>query len=158
MPQDAAAPSDPQNPPAGGGLVLFVCPHGAGKSRIAQAYFDAVTADGWQAVSAGTHPQETVSAHAGRLLAGTPAAATLDNAIPRPVNAVPDPDVVVAIDCIDTPLPGAVAWRLQHQEFDTAMRDEIRGRVAALVSELGAAAASSDTPETHQPASDRPGR
>jgi hypothetical protein len=159
MSKDVPAPSDPPDLPASGGLVLFVCPHGAGKSRIAQAYFDAVTTDGWHSVSAGTQPQATVSAHAGRLLADTPAA-TLDTAIPRPVHAVPDPDVVVAIDCTDPPLPGAVAWSLQHQEFDTAMRDELRGLVAGLVRELGAAAPHTDTPEDDRndhPAGDRPG-
>src|SRR4051812_6868220 len=89
-------------------VVLFVCPHGAGKSRIAQAYFDALRIDGWRAVSAGTEPQATVSAHAGRLLAGTPAAETLDTDLPRPVAAVADPDMTVAIDCAEPPTADAI--------------------------------------------------
>ncbi|WP_426513774.1 hypothetical protein ACPPVO_26090 [Dactylosporangium sp. McL0621] len=122
----------------GGRVVLFVCPHGAGKSRIAQAYFDALHVGGWRAVSAGTRPQATVSAHAARLLAGTRAAAALDAGLPRPVSAVPDPDLVVAIDCDEPPIPGAVSWRLRHQAFDTPLRDEIHDLVTALAAELTA--------------------
>ncbi len=33
--------------------VLFVCPHGAGKSRIAAAWFNGAASAGWWATSAG---------------------------------------------------------------------------------------------------------
>jgi ABC-type phosphate transport system ATPase subunit len=33
-------------------------------------------------------------------------------------------------------LSGAVSWRLSHQEFDTAMGEEIRDRVRALAADL----------------------
>jgi protein-tyrosine-phosphatase len=135
--------SEPQPATAApaGRVVLFVCPHGAGKSRIAQAYFDALHIGGWRAVSAGTQPQATVSAHAARLLAGTPAGDTLDTGLPRPVSAVADPDLVVAIDCAEPPAPGAVLWRLRHQTFDTALRDEIHDLVTRLAAGLQRGAA-----------------
>jgi hypothetical protein len=119
-------------------LVLFVCPHGAGKSRMAAAYFNTVAGPRWMATSAGITPQATVSAHAARLLDGTPAAPALDTALPRPIHAVADPNVVVAIDCPTPPTPGAVPWRLRHQDFDASMRDEIRELVEGLAADLGA--------------------
>src|SRR6266508_3332507 len=122
MSGNAVTPPDTQ-------LVLFVCPHGAGKSRMAAAYFNAATGPGWQATSAGITPQQTVSAHAGRLLAGTGAEHALDAALPRHVDAVPNPRLVVAIDCQQA---GAIAWTLRNQEFDIAMRDEIRDLVEDL--------------------------
>lgn len=115
--------------------VLFVCPHGAGKSRMAAAWFNGAGVPRWRATSAGLEPQSEVSAHAARLLAGTSVEELLDQALPRPISAVPRPDLVVAIDCAN-PVEGAVAWRLGHAEFDEAMCEEIRGRVDALVATL----------------------
>jgi protein-tyrosine-phosphatase len=138
MPTPSTTPPESNSPPATGGLVLFVCPHGAGKSRIAQAYFDAMAPPGWRAVSAGTEPQDAVSAHAPRLLAGTPAAATLDTTLPRPIEAVDAPDLVVAIDCPQPPVPGATRWQLHHEKFDTPMRDEIRDLVSDLAETITA--------------------
>ena len=133
MPSNAGPP-----PPPDTQLVLFVCPHGAGKSRMAAAYFNAGTGPGWEATSAGITPQQTVSAHAARLLAGTPAEHALDTELPRHLDAVPAPNVVVAIDCPALTAPSAVTWTLRNQEFDTAMRDEIRESVEHLVTALGA--------------------
>jgi protein-tyrosine-phosphatase len=120
------------------GLVLFVCPHGAGKSRMAAAFFNAIGVPGWSATSAGVTPQRTVSAHASRLLAGTPAAQTLDTELPRAIDEVASPSLTVAIDCTTLPTPEAVAWHLRHQEFDTPMREEIRDQVAQLAKRLSA--------------------
>ncbi|MDQ3113978.1 MAG: hypothetical protein M3Q84_07760 [Actinomycetota bacterium] len=58
--------------------VLFVCPHGAGKSRVAAAWFDGCASGGWRATTAGVVPQTAVSRHAPRLLAGTPVAHLLE--------------------------------------------------------------------------------
>jgi hypothetical protein len=62
--------------------VLFVCQHGAGKSRMAAAWFNTDPPPGWRATSAGVEPQTSVSLHAPRLLAGTVAEATLDRTRP----------------------------------------------------------------------------
>jgi protein-tyrosine-phosphatase len=113
--------------------VMLVCPHGAGKSRMAAAWFNVYAPPGWRATTAGVVPQSTVSVHAPRLLAGTAAADRLDDAPPRAMEDVPDARLLVAIDCAPSSVPPtALHWRLQHGEFDAPMADEIR----ALASEL----------------------
>ena len=114
--------------------VLFVCPHGAGKSRMAAAFFNHVAPRGWQATSAGITPQDAVGVTAVRLLAGEDAEASLDLAPPRPVSAVRSPGRIVAIDCN---VPNGTHWQLTHQEFASPMRDELRHRAEALARELG---------------------
>ena len=113
--------------------VLFVCPHGAGKSRIAAALFTAEAPPGWLATTAGIEPQDQISLHAPRLLAGTPAEQYLDPALPRPLTAVAEPEHTIAIDCR---VAGAEPWDLDHAEFDEAMREEIASRVRALTRRL----------------------
>lgn len=118
------------------GTVLFVCPHGAGKSRIAAAWFDAYAPPGWVATTAGVQPQPSVSAHASRLLAGTAASAFLDPERPRPLSAAPDATLVVAIDCPSGAVPATVVWSLEHGEFGAEMAAELQARVRALVGSL----------------------
>jgi hypothetical protein len=86
-------------------IVVFVCPHGAGKSRIAAAWFNAAPPARCTATTAGVEPQPAVSVHAPRLLTGTPASHHLDHALPRPLALVPEPSLVVAIDCPDPQHP-----------------------------------------------------
>ena len=117
--------------------VIFVCPHGAGKSRLAAAWFNGVAPPGWWATTAGVSPQSTVSVHAPRLLAGTRVAHLLDEAPPRPLSAVPTAQVVVAIDCAAGDLPGAVRWQLANGQFDEAMNAEIRARAEELAGAVG---------------------
>ncbi|GAA4053541.1 hypothetical protein [Nonomuraea soli] len=119
------------------GTVLFVCPHGAGKSRIAAAWFSGVAPPGWTATTAGLTPQDQVSVHAPRLLAGSPVERLLDHDLPRPLAAVPQPAVAVAIDCPPGAVPGALEWRLEHGDFDEAMARELRERAERLAGELG---------------------
>jgi hypothetical protein len=114
--------------------VLFVCPHGAAKSRIAAAFFNRAAPAGWHAISAGVTPQESVGLNAVRLLAGTDAETLLDLDPPRPVSAAPSPARIVAIDC---DVPGGARWDLAHKEFASPMRDELRRRAEALARELG---------------------
>jgi hypothetical protein len=102
---------------------------------MAAAWFDGLQPAGWTATSAGAHPQLQVSVHAARLLAGTPVRALLDGSLPRPVSAVPDADLVVAIDC-PPELAADVRWELTHQDFDEGMCAEIRDRVHALAASL----------------------
>lgn len=109
--------------------VLFVCPHGAGMSRIAAAWFNFVAPAGWSAISAGLEPQSELGLNAPRLLAGTQAESLLDQAPPRPISAVPDPDRVVGLCC---DVAGGERWDLAHREFTEAMRDEIRARTEEL--------------------------
>ena len=113
--------------------LAFVCEHGALKSRLAAAYFNLAAPTRWRAVSAGVHPQENVSVHAARLLAGTAAATLLDTGPPRPV-PLDDVADVVAIDC---EFPGARVWRLAAEEPCDAMRAEILALVEELIVDLG---------------------
>jgi hypothetical protein len=116
--------------------VLFICPHGAGKSRIAAAWFNANPAPGWAATTAGVKPQRAVSVHAPRLLTGTPALAHLDHDLPRPLDAVPEPALVVAIDCDGPPAADACSWVLKHGGFNAAMAQELQDLVEGLVHDL----------------------
>ena len=114
--------------------VLFVCPHGAAKSRVAAAYFAQVAPLDWLATTAGQEPDPVLSPTAERLLAGDDAAAFLDHAPPRPIAAVPSPAHIVAIDC---DVPGAATrWTLRHRVFDEEMRDELRVRAEELALKL----------------------
>jgi hypothetical protein len=114
--------------------VLFVCPHGAGKSRVAAALFDAAAGEGWRASSAGLEPQEQVSEHAVALLTDDAAGALLDRSAPRQLTGVSG-DVIVAIDC---EVPGARRWTLTGSWPGSAVREELRGLTAALARELSA--------------------
>ena len=93
--------------------VLFVCEHGAFRSRIAAAYFNAAAPKGWRALSAGRDPQAEVSARLEPLLTGTPAAEHLESDPPRGVAAVLS-DRVIAIDCM---LDGADLWVTEAQRI-----------------------------------------
>src|SRR6185503_12334729 len=101
---------------------------------MAAAFFNRLAIPGWSVTSAGTTPQEEMSANAIRLLAGTNAESFLDLTVPRPIAAVPHPTRVVAIDC---DVPGADRWDLEHQVFDEGMRDELRRRAETLARAVG---------------------
>ncbi|MGH2395349.1 MAG: hypothetical protein ACRDGH_17975 [Candidatus Limnocylindria bacterium] len=112
--------------------VEFVCEHGAGNSRVAAALFNAAKPRGWRATSAGVTPQETVSVHAARLLAGDPAAEFLDVSPPNQFTPRAT-DVVVGIDC---DVPDARLWKLASEWPAKQAREELRVRVTDLIAEL----------------------
>lgn len=119
----------------------FACPHGAGKSRVAAAWFDAAGLPGWRAVSFACEvPDPAVSADTGRLLAGTDAEAFLDRSRPRArVAERVDRAVVIdgAIDgAIHGELPDTIVWRLTHRWPSAEAAEEIRALVADLVADL----------------------
>ena len=107
--------------------VLFVCEHGALRSRIASAFFNAAAPTGWRALSAGRDPQAEASSRLGPLLADTVAAEHLDTEAPRSVDGI-HADRVIAIDCT---VHEAEPW-ITHTESDEALRDELAGRVERL--------------------------
>ncbi len=114
--------------------VVFVCPHGALKSRLAAAYFNRVAPAGWQATSAGMEPAVAVNVLAGPLVAGTGVEGLLDVDPPRALSDLAQPERVVGVDC---DVPGAAdQWRLVHQEVGEAMRDELRRRAEELTRQL----------------------
>jgi len=117
------------------GTVLFVCAHGAYRSRLAAAFFNAARPAGWRATSAGVEPQETMSQSAAGLLRGTPAEPHLDLVAPRTIAAAGRADRTISIDC---DVPGAERWSLASQEVGPEQRDEIRAQVERLATELSA--------------------
>jgi hypothetical protein len=122
--------------------VLFVCQHGASRSRIAAAWFTMATPPGWRAASAGLDPAGTVSPNAVRLLRGTAAEGLLDHDPPTPIAAVPEAALMVAIDC---DVAGAARWDLAVAEPCQAMHDELAMRATALARALApGSAAESD--------------
>lgn len=117
-----------------GRTVVFVCAHGAARSRLAAAWFNTNPPPGWHATTAaGEEPAEALNPHVWRLLAATPARAHLDERPPRPHTGTADDDLVIAIDCA---VAGTHQWNLTATEVDDAMHDELRDRVAALIRTL----------------------
>jgi hypothetical protein len=114
-------------------VVVFVCAHGALRSRLAAAFFNRVAPAGWRATSAGLQPQEAVSPAALALVAGTDVAALVDRDPPRPLAGVPAEDQLVGIDCA---VLGGLRWDLRHQQAGEPMRDELRTAVEDLAKVL----------------------
>jgi protein-tyrosine-phosphatase len=113
--------------------VVFVCAHGAVRSRLAAAYFNQAEPQGWGAVSAGLEPQAELGETASRLLSGTETAKYLDRSPPHSVAETSPADAVIAIDC---ELDGVEVWHLASREPGPAMLDELDGRVRALAERI----------------------
>ena len=130
--------------------VLFVCVHNAGRSQMAAAYLTHLAGDRVEVRSAGSAPADGVNpAVVAALLeegidisAETPKVLTVD--------AVRESDVVITMGCGDVcPIfPGKryEDWVLEDpagQGVDAVrpIRDEIRGRIEALIAEIAPAPA-----------------
>jgi arsenate reductase len=125
--------------------VLFVCVHNAGRSQMAAAYLTHLAGDRVEVRSAGSAPADSVNpAVVAALLeegidisAETPKVLTVD--------AVRESDVVITMGCGDVcpVFPGTryEDWVLedpagQGVEAVRPIRDEIRGRVEALIADI----------------------
>jgi protein-tyrosine-phosphatase len=125
--------------------VLFVCVHNAGRSQMAAGFLRALAGDRVEVRSAGSEPKERINpvaieamAEEGIDIAGsTPKILTVD--------AVRESDVVITMGCGDAcPIfPGKryEDWELEDpagKDLVTVrrVRDDIRGRVEALIAEL----------------------
>jgi arsenate reductase len=130
--------------------VLFVCVHNAGRSQIAAGYLRDLAGDRVEVLSAGSEPKDQINpvaieamAEEGIDIAGnTPKILTVD--------AVRESDVVITMGCGDAcPIfPGKryEDWELEDpagKDIETVrrVRDDIRGRVEALIAEIAPAAA-----------------
>jgi arsenate reductase (thioredoxin) len=125
--------------------VLFVCVHNAGRSQMAAAWLKHLAGDAVEVYSAGSEPADRVNPMAveamrevGLDIAGEKPKALTADAIGRA-------EVVITMGCGDTcPFyPGTryLDWDLtdpagQPIEVVREVRDEIRSRVARLVTEL----------------------
>ena len=125
--------------------VLFVCVHNAGRSQMAAGFLRALAGDRVEVLSAGSEPKDQVNpaaieamAEEGIDIAGsTPKILTVD--------AVRESDVVITMGCGDAcPIfPGKryEDWELEDpagKDLVTVrrVRDDIRRRVEALITEL----------------------
>ena len=131
--------------------VLFVCVHNAGRSQMAAAYLTHLAGDRVEVRSAGSAPADAIN--------GAVVEALLEEGIdirsevPKVLTdkAVEESDVVITMGCGDVcPIyPGKryEDWKLADpagQGVDSVrpIRDEIRGRIEALIAEIAPAEAS----------------
>ncbi|KHL02922.1 arsenate reductase ArsC [Sinomonas humi] len=125
--------------------VLFVCVHNAGRSQMAAAYLNHLSEGRIEVRSAGSEPAEKVNPAA--VEAMLEEGIDIRNETPKilTTEAVKDSDVVITMGCGDTcPIfPGKryEDWELEDPagkgvEAVRPIRNEIKGRVQALIAEL----------------------
>ncbi|MGX5695824.1 arsenate reductase ArsC [Agromyces soli] len=125
--------------------VLFVCVHNAGRSQMAAGFLRELGGDRVEVLSAGSEPKDRINPVAVQAMAEE--GIDIANHVPKVLTteAVRDSDVVITMGCGDAcPIfPGKryEDWELDDpagQGIDAvrAIRDEIRGRVEALLAEL----------------------
>lgn len=127
--------------------VLFVCVHNAGRSQMAAGYLEHLAGDRVQVLSAGTQPKDQVNPSAIEAMAeegidiarNTPRVLTDDS--------VKESDYVITMGCGDACpfFPGKtyLDWPLSDPagkgvDEVRPIRDEIRGKVEALIAEIDA--------------------
>ena len=125
--------------------VLFVCVHNAGRSQMAAGFMEHLAQGAIQVLSAGSAPKDAINPVAVAAMAEV--GIDIANNTPKilTVDAVQASDVVITMGCGDTCpyFPGKryEDWVLADPagkgiEEVRVIRDEIKARVAALVSEL----------------------
>jgi arsenate reductase (thioredoxin) len=125
--------------------VLFVCVQNAGRSQMAEAFFEQAADGRHEGRSAGTRPADGV--HEGVVEAMLEAGIDLSGKTPRHLlrEDAEWADVVVTMGCGDEcpVVPGTryVEWELEDPggkglDEVRAIRDEVRGRVKALLEGL----------------------
>ena len=128
--------------------VLFVCVHNAGRSQMAAAYLTHLAGDRVEVRSAGSAPAESVNPAVVAALAEEGIDISRETPKVLTVDAVKESDVVITMGCGDVcPIfPGKryEDWVLedpagQGVESVRPIRDEIRGRIEALIAEIAPA-------------------
>jgi arsenate reductase len=128
--------------------VLFVCVHNAGRSQMAAAYLTHLAGERIEVRSAGSAPAASVNAAVVEALLEE--GIDIRDEVPKvlTVEAVQESDVVITMGCGDVcPVyPGKryEDWKLEDpagQGVDSVrpIRDEIRGRIEALIAEIAPA-------------------
>jgi arsenate reductase len=127
--------------------VLFVCVHNAGRSQMAAAFLQNLAGDHIEVLSAGSAPADHINpaAVAAMLEVGIDMSAASPKILTE--DAVRASDVVITMGCGDacTIYPGKryEDWKLDDPagkgvESVRPIRDDIRTRVEALISQLTA--------------------
>lgn len=125
--------------------VLFVCVHNAGRSQMAAAFLTRLSGGDVEVRSAGSEPADQVNPVAVQAMAEVGIDMTAEQPKVLTDDAVRDSDVVVTMGCGDT-CPFFPGKRYEDWELDDpagqgidavrAIRDDIRGRIEALLAEL----------------------
>ena len=125
--------------------VLFVCVHNAGRSQMAAGFLQHLAGDRIQVLSAGSQPADQINPAAVAAMAEEGIDITAATPKLLTTESVQESDVVITMGCGDVcPIfPGKryEDWKLddpagQGIESVRPIRDEIRGRIEALVAEL----------------------
>ena len=125
--------------------VLFVCVHNAGRSQMAAGYMRELGGDRIEVLSAGSAPKDTINPQAIAVMAEE--GIDIANQQPKILTpeAVQESDAVITMGCGDAcpfyPGKRYEDWVLEDpagQDTDQVrkIRDEIKGRVQTLLSEL----------------------
>jgi arsenate reductase len=125
--------------------VLFVCVHNAGRSQMAAGFMRELAGDRVEVLSAGSAPKDSINPIA--VAAMQEVGIDISNQQPKilTTEAVFESDAVITMGCGDAcPIfPGKryEDWVLedpagQDLDFVRKVRDEIKGRVEVLLSEL----------------------
>ena len=125
--------------------VLFVCVHNAGRSQMAAGFMQALSAGRVRVLSAGSAPKDSINPIA--VAAMSEVGIDIANNQPKVLTneAVQEADVVITMGCGDTcpfyPGKRYEDWVLEDPagqgiEKVREIRDEIKQRVEALLSEL----------------------
>jgi arsenate reductase len=131
--------------PANRPSVLFVCVHNAGRSQMAAAYLNHLSGGKVEVRSAGSEPADQVNPAAVEAMLEEGIDIRAEKPKVLTTEAVKDSDVVITMGCGDTcPIfPGKryEDWELEDpagKGVDSVrpIRDDIRGRVEALIAEL----------------------
>ncbi len=126
--------------------VLYVCIHNAGRSQMAAAYTRHLSGGAVEVLSAGSEPADQVNPSAVAAMAEDGIDITAETPKILTTDAVRASDVVITMGCGDTcPIfPGKryEDWVLEDPagkgvESVRPIRDDIKGRVLALLDELG---------------------
>ena len=125
--------------------VLFVCVHNAGRSQMAAGFMTELSGGKVEVLSAGSAPKDSINPIA--VEAMSEVGIDIANNVPKVLTteAVLESDAVITMGCGDAcpfyPGKRYEDWVLedpagQDIDFVRKVRDEIKGRVATLLSEL----------------------
>lgn len=128
--------------------VLFVCVHNAGRSQMAAGYLQHLAGDRVTVLSAGSEPKDQINPVAVAAMAEE--GIDIAHNVPKVLTtaSVAESDVVITMGCGDVcPIfPGKryEDWALDDpagQGIDSVrvIRDDIKGRIEALISEIAPA-------------------
>jgi protein-tyrosine-phosphatase len=146
MTEPTAQPTaEPTAQPTARPTVLFVCVHNAGRSQMAAGYLQHLAGDRVEVLSAGSQPADQVNPAAVAAMAEEGIDITAEQPRLLTDSAVQQADVVITMGCGDE-CPFYPGKRYEDWVLDDPagrgvdavrpIRDEIRGRVEALVRDL----------------------